>query len=229
MDIKQAPKTDGQPPNTNRNRHPSSVHENLATKHANTVPRWKEVDNSSALKNLSLDDTATKHSNNSQAHPSGFTNPSQGRQVRTQGRGRGYSRLNHASEPSVGQQHATRRGPKVQNRTQLYSQSPNHLITKQIGDGSQASSSPPGGYASPQSFENGEQSQSESSKAKTDVVGKAAGAVQGGAIGPFMYNGAQIIGANMGVSHGDQTFPTFLPGTSLFFNSTLYCALLVFI
>ncbi|KAL9678476.1 hypothetical protein QQ045_016320 [Rhodiola kirilowii] len=207
----------------------SSNDQNLATKKDVQPPKTDRnhqqfsVDQSLGLNKLYLGETGRKPSNSSHVQPSGLTNSSQGPQVRAQGRGQGYAGHvpsqvtphppSHASKASGAHQHPTQRGP-IQNRTQPYSRAPEQPVPKQIGNGSQASSSPPRVYASQKSFESGEDSKPESGKAKTAIVGSAASGVQGGgALGPFMYNGAQIMGAtgNMGVAHGDPNFPTFLP------------------
>uniref|UniRef100_A0A7N0UZS6 Btz domain-containing protein n=1 Tax=Kalanchoe fedtschenkoi TaxID=63787 RepID=A0A7N0UZS6_KALFE len=211
-DLNLGPKKDVQPANTSRNPRPSSMDENLA----NTMFRGSGGGGSLGLSKLCLDDTVKEPSNSSHLHPSRITNTPQGPLVRTQVRGQGHvghlpsqstSHPNHASKVSEVQLHAIQQGPPAQNRTQSYSQAPSQPAPKQMGSRSQVSSSPPVGHASLKSFESGEESQSESGKTKTAIVGKATSAVQGGPLGPFMYNGAH----NMSVSHGDQNFPTFLP------------------
>uniref|UniRef100_A0A7N0TTB0 Btz domain-containing protein n=2 Tax=Kalanchoe fedtschenkoi TaxID=63787 RepID=A0A7N0TTB0_KALFE len=220
-DLNLAPKKDVQA-NTNRVPPPSSADESLASTHANTMFRGKGIDDPVGLNKKYLDDMARKPSDSSHVPPSSFTSSSQGPQFLTHGRGQGHaghlpsqltSHPKHASKVSGVQLHATQRIPPAQNRTDSYSKAPSHPVPKHMGNGCQMSSSPPVGYASPKPLESGEESQSESGKARTAIVGKGASAVQGGPLGPFMYNGAQILGAtgNMGVSHVDQNFPTFLP------------------
>lgn len=85
------------------------------------------------------------------------------------------------------------------------------------GSGSQ-SSSPPKTSPSINSLDSGEtDAASESGKAKGALVGKGRGGSQGTGRGSFVYGGAQVMGAagNVGVSHGDPNFPTFLPGSYL--------------
>lgn len=199
--------------------------------HANTALRGKNIAVSVSMDKLYIDDpinsASGKTMNNLQVPTSGspvLNAAAQAINVRPQGRVIIPGQINYQPASSNNQvtrasltqvHHAQRNG--AQSRGHSTMQTPDQQLGQRPSSGSQASS-PPKTAQSTNSLESGDvESSSESSKAKTALVGKGKGIAQGSGRGTLIYGGTEVMGATggMGVSHSDQNFPgtpAFLPG-----------------
>ncbi|KAF2323313.1 hypothetical protein GH714_034566 [Hevea brasiliensis] len=206
------------------------IDESFSMQQTSALIQGKNIADSVGIDKLYVDDsvpsTAGKSLNTIQMSPgSSLVNSMQSSQSRNQGRGVTISsqmtyqsapvqnQVNRVSSPT--QPHSVQRST-VQNRAQPSVQAPGQQLGQRPGSGSQASS-PPKTALSINSYDSGEsETNSETSKSRSALVGKGKGSIQGSGRGSFMYGGAQVMGAsgNMGVGHGDQNFPAtpaFLP------------------
>lgn len=226
-EINPAQKRDVQIGSTSRNIRPVVMDEGFQQN--NALHRGKNVVNSINMDKLYIDESVGpsigKPLNNMHMAPPGSSgvHASQSPFPRPAGPGRGVPiplQMNYP--PALSHNPANKVAPtqlqaiprsSAPGRTSTSVQATAPQTVHQPGNGSQ-SSSPPKRSASIHSLDSGEgDATSESGKAKGELVGKGRGGPQGGR-GPFVYGGPQVMGAagNVGVSHGDQNFPTFLPG-----------------
>ncbi|KAJ9179125.1 hypothetical protein P3X46_010948 [Hevea brasiliensis] len=226
-DIPLTQKREVQAGSTSRN---IRIDESFSMQQTSALIQGKNIADSVGIDKLYVDDsvpsTAGKSLNTIQMSPgSSLVNSMQSSQSRNQGRGVTISsqmtyqsapvqnQVNRVSSPT--QPHSVQRST-VQNRAQPSVQAPGQQLGQRPGSGSQASS-PPKTALSINSYDSGEsETNSETSKSRSALVGKGKGSIQGSGRGSFMYGGAQVMGAsgNMGVGHGDQNFPAtpaFLP------------------
>lgn len=226
-DINLPQKRDVQIGSTSRNIHPV-MDEGFPVQN-NTIHRGKNVVDSISMDKLYIDQSVGpsvgKPLNNVHLAPPGSSgvHVSQSPFPRPAGPGRGAPiplQMNYQPVPSHTQ---VNKVSPTQLQAIQRSSAPGRTLTSvqataaqmghRPGSGSQ-SSSPPKRSASINSLDSGEtDAASESGKAKGALVGKGKGAPQGPGRGPFVYGGAQVMGAagNMGISQGDPNFPTFLP------------------
>ncbi|KAF8393325.1 hypothetical protein HHK36_021566 [Tetracentron sinense] len=223
QDISVTQKGDVQAGSTNRNLPPSVLmKENFCTPHSNTLLRGKTVADSTGPDRLYDDKSvrrlAGKPLTNLQLQSSGSSSIHTTQSPQSRAKGRDLAQpghLTHQPTPSFNQVNRVSpqtQLPAVQQRpVQPYLRvSPQHF-SQHPGSISQASSSP----KAPSINSPGEtESPPESSKSKTALVGKGKVSVQGSGRGFLLNNGAQVIGTNGSVAHGDQNFPgtpAFLP------------------
>lgn len=236
-DIPLTQKRDVQAGSTSRSVHTPFVDETFSMQQGNALSRGKNVADSVGIDKLSIDDSVNATTgnilNNIQASliASSPVNATQSTQSRVQGRGAavpgqmtyqasGSHNVGNRISPST-QLHTTQRNPS-QGRGQTSNQAPGQQGGLRSGSGSQASS-PPKSSISVNSNDPGEaETNSELSKSRNALVGKGKAGNQGSGRGSFLYGGAQVMGAagNMGVGHGDQNFPAFLP--CMLFGHTLF-------
>ncbi|CAK8574721.1 unnamed protein product [Lathyrus sativus] len=227
-EVNLAPKRDVQIGNTSRNIHPV-MDGGFQAQQNNVVHRGKNVSDSISMDKLYIDQSVGpsvgKPLNNVHLAPPGSSgvHASQSHFPRPAGSGRGAPislqmnyppALSHtqANKVSQTQLHDIQRS-SASGRTSTSVQATAPQTGHRPGSGSQ-SSSPPKRAASINSLDSGEiDAASESGNAKGALVGKGRGAPHGAGRGPFVYGGAQVMGAagNMGISQGDPNFPTFLP------------------
>ncbi|XP_045830182.1 protein MLN51 homolog isoform X2 [Trifolium pratense] len=223
-EINLAQKQDVQIGSTSRNIRPG-MNEGFPVQQNNAIHRGKNVVDSISMDKLYIDESVGpsvgKPLNNVPLAPSGHA--SQSPFPRPAGPGRGapiplqmnYPHApshNQANKVSPMQMQAIQRS-SVPGRTSTSAQAAAPQTGHRPGSGSQ-SSSPPKRSVSINSLDSGDlDASSESGKAKGALVGKGRGAPQGAGRGPFVYGGAQVMGAagNMAISQGDPNFPAFLP------------------
>ncbi|GKV10139.1 hypothetical protein SLEP1_g21548 [Rubroshorea leprosula] len=193
--------------------------ENFPTSQTNAL-RGKNIVDSVGIEKLHIDDSNTsttgKTSTNLQMLPSGSSfSSSQVSRTRTQGSGLAIPGQ-MAYVPASTQNKVNRVSPSTQlhavqrSSSRSRGQSSVQASPQQVGQ----TSSPSKTGMSVNSNEPGEEKpSSESSNFKGALVGKGKGTIQGAGRGSFLYGGAQVMGAtgSMAVSHGDQSFPAFLP------------------
>ncbi|KAF5203171.1 Mln51-like protein [Thalictrum thalictroides] len=224
QDIPQNQKRELSGGNAHKNLRPFTTPENkMSTSHSTALLRGKNVAN--VAEKPYFDETPhTMYGkfSNLQLQSSGPLpmNTTQSPHMKPKGRGVAVSEqlsyqpvtsINQASRGSPHTQVSAVNQRPAQNTLQPSFRASSQQLGQHLNNASQASSPP---KASPtSSSEQGEiESPPGSSKNKTALVGKGRGSVQGNGRGPFLYNGAQVMGASgsMGVSHGDQNFPPLL-------------------
>ncbi|XP_052182214.1 protein MLN51 homolog isoform X2 [Diospyros lotus] len=216
-----------------RNLRSPVVDENISIPQSSTMMRGKNVVGSIGMEKLYISDSnslvSVKPSTSLQL-PSRSSSFSTTEPLQPRAQGRGVAASGQMPfQAGVPQNQATRASPPTQLHTfqrlpaqssfQPLLQASVQQTGQHIGSGSQTPS-PPKPASPVASFEHGEsESPPESSKPKTALVGKGkggTGGTQGSGRNPFLYGGAQLMGAsgNMGAGHGDQNFataPAFLP------------------
>lgn len=217
---------DAQAGTTSRNVQSSASGESFPIAQSATLLQGKDMVDSIGTNKLYIDGSvstvAGKPFNTMQMLPSSSSmNSTQPPPLRGQGRG-GNSSAQMTYKPVVSnnqvnrgfpptQQQTVQRNP-VRSRPQSSFYSSGQQFVPHLDGGSQTS--PPKAVAI-ESFEPIElESSSDSGKSKTALVAKGKSSVQVGGRGPFLYSGAQVMGAsgNVGSGNGDQNFPAFLPG-----------------
>lgn len=226
-------KRDVQSGTTNRRIHSSVADQSIPTAQSTTVQRGKIVVDSMNMDKLYIDgsvSTVSGKSSTNLQYPSGSSSMNSTQSLQQRGQGRGINSLPQMSYQPIGpsnqvnrispptQLHAAKRNP-VQSRGQPSLQASVQQFAQNPASGSRVSS-PPKAALNKSSFEAGEkETTSELSKSKAALVVKGKGGAQGSGRGSFLYGGAQVMGAsgNLSSGHGDQNFPTFLPGKTLNF------------
>ncbi|KAI9110248.1 hypothetical protein K1719_018690 [Acacia pycnantha] len=221
-----APKRGVQAGSTSRNVRPGVMDEGFSVQQNSALPRGKNVADPIGMDKLYIDEpinsAAGKSFNNMHIPPSGV-NSSQSSQPRAPGRGASIPvSMNYQPVPShnqitkVSPTHQAIHRSSTAGRTQSSQQASTPPLNQRSVSGSQTSSPPKTSVAGNSSDSGDMDATSESGKFKGAMVGKGKGSAQSSGRGPFVYGGAQVMGAagNMSASHGDQNFPAtpaFLP------------------
>lgn len=214
-DISSTQKEDDQAIALHRNQQSSVMDESFSMSEPNTM-QGKNVADFIGMNKLYIDEQAPTHIGKPSTHSSQFPRSRVQGKVQTP-----MGKMNHQITPQnqvyrVSSQAQHCNGQQAPSQTR---QASLQTSGRQLGQRTQASSSPDSDLTA-NSFEYREiRSPPETSKLNTALIGKGKN-VQGNGHGSFPYSGAQVMGAsgNLGSTHGDVSFPgmpTFLPGITL--------------
>lgn len=208
-----------------RNIRPGVVDEGFLVQQNNALLRGKNVVDHVSMEKLYIDGPGApsvgKGFNNLHMPPPGSSGVNASQSTHPRGTGRGGAvpvQMNY--QPAASHNQASKIDPTqlqaiqrtAPGRTSPSVQAPAPQLGHRPGSGSQTSS-PPITSAAISSLDSGEiDAASESGKLKGALVGKGREASQGSGRGSFVFGGTMGTAGNVNGSHGDQNFPTFLPG-----------------